>query len=462
MRCKFCGAELMDDITLCTECGKDNAKNSLDSLQKRVKTMRVALLILLAVVLVAAVAVVVIMSVWGDREQEENPTTAPSTQTAAPSTQATVPTDGNPEDQTCKGSYTAADDLVIAGHDAVVATMGDAKLTNGQFVIYYWNAVYDFLVEYGSYSAYFGLDMGKPLDTQTCTMLETPMTWQQAFVLQGINAWKTCQAIVNDAKKADFKLPADYEEPLKNLRSTMELSALENKFESVEAMLEADYGAGCTFEDYYSYMESYYYSNAYYEYLMNELDITDEQIEKFLKDNAEALKSQYGIEEAVAPLISVRHILIRPEGGTAGTSGTTYSDAEWEACRAKAQKIYDEWQAGAKTEETFIEAVKANSGDGNAQQGGLYEDVYTNMMVKEFNDWCFDKSRQAGDHGLVKTQYGYHIMYFVDSYSGTHPVILSGITNEQMQDYLEGLIANCGEKVDYKQMLVPEIKMPEE
>ena len=36
-------------------------------------------------------------------------------------------------------------------------------------------------------------------------------------------------------------------------------------------------------------------------------------------------------------------------------------------------------------------------------------------MVATFNDWCFDESRQTGDHGLVKTQYGYHILYFVDS-----------------------------------------------
>ena len=34
-------------------------------------------------------------------------------------------------------------------------------------------------------------------------------------------------------------------------------------------------------------------------------------------------------------------------------------------------------------------------------------------MVKAFNDWCFDESRQPGDTGIVKTSYGYHVMYFV-------------------------------------------------
>ena len=36
-------------------------------------------------------------------------------------------------------------------------------------------------------------------------------------------------------------------------------------------------------------------------------------------------------------------------------------------------------------------------------------------MVAPFEEWCFDESRQYGDTGLVRTSYGYHIMYFVGS-----------------------------------------------
>ena len=40
-------------------------------------------------------------------------------------------------------------------------------------------------------------------------------------------------------------------------------------------------------------------------------------------------------------------------------------------------------------------------------------------MVSEFNDWCFDDSRKAGDTGIVANDaaggsyIGYHVMYFV-------------------------------------------------
>jgi hypothetical protein len=34
-------------------------------------------------------------------------------------------------------------------------------------------------------------------------------------------------------------------------------------------------------------------------------------------------------------------------------------------------------------------------------------------MVTNFNDWCYDASRQTGDTGIVESPYGYHVMYFV-------------------------------------------------
>ena len=34
-------------------------------------------------------------------------------------------------------------------------------------------------------------------------------------------------------------------------------------------------------------------------------------------------------------------------------------------------------------------------------------------MVDSFSTWCFDTSREAGDTAIVRSDYGYHIMYFV-------------------------------------------------
>ena len=48
---------------------------------------------------------------------------------------ATVPADGNPEDVTCKGTYTREGDTA-----AVIARIGDTSLTNGELAVWYWAA----------------------------------------------------------------------------------------------------------------------------------------------------------------------------------------------------------------------------------------------------------------------------------------------------------------------------------
>lgn len=107
--------------------------------------------------------------------------------------------------------------------------------------------------------------------------------------------------------------------------------------------------------------------------------------------------------------VDVRHVLIQPEKDSEGNS----TDEQKNAAKAQAEELYQEWMNGEKTEDSFAQMAKDHSVDGNASEGGLYESVYTGQMVDTFNDWCFDSSRQPGDSGIVETNYGYHIMYFV-------------------------------------------------
>lgn len=82
----------------------------------------------------------------------------------------------------------------------------------------------------------------------------------------------------------------------------------------------------------------------------------------------------------------------------------------------KAELILREYLNGDRTAESFGELANANSTDtGSNEAGGLYEDVAPGAMITEFDDWCFDPDRKAGDVGIVETTYGYHIMYFVET-----------------------------------------------
>ena len=120
--------------------------------------------------------------------------------------------------------------------------------------------------------------------------------------------------------------------------------------------------------------------------------------------------------EMLLSMVDVRHILVMPKGGTKDDSGNiTYSEAEWEACRIAAQALLDQYLAGEQTEKAFGELANAHSEDQNGKvtNGGLYADVELGDMVQPFEDWIFDSARTPGETGLVKTPYGYHVMYFV-------------------------------------------------
>ena len=82
-----------------------------------------------------------------------------------------------------RDAYTVSDKKLVNKKNTVVATLGDAELTNGVLQIYYWSEVYDFLNENYYYLSYMGMDYTKPLSEQTCAYDKT-MTWEQ-YVLVG-------------------------------------------------------------------------------------------------------------------------------------------------------------------------------------------------------------------------------------------------------------------------------------
>ena len=129
------------------------------------------------------------------------------------------------------------------------------------------------------------------------------------------------------------------------------------------------------------------------------------------------------VEDNSFALANVRHILVSFEGGVydSNTGTTTYSEGEKLIAQTKATDLLNQWQGGKATEETFAAMAAEHSTDpGSKENGGLYENVYPGQMVTNFNDWCFDEARKPGDTGIVETEYGYHIMFFVGDSETTY------------------------------------------
>ena len=309
-----------------------------------------------------------------------------------------------------RATYTADEKKIEKQAGTVVATIGDTELTNAELQIYYWSGVYDFLSQYQYYLESLGFDMTKPLDEQTTVDGDT---WQMFFLENAFNSWHKLSSLAEEAKVDGHQLSAEAQAELDAIPAEMESVAQSNGFGSAEEMLKKEMGELCTMDAYLKYMETYYLAVDYFNVKYAAMQPTDQQVEEYFTANEAELASSGITKES--KLYDVRHILIAVEGGTTDADGvTTYTDAEWETCRKTAQELLDKWAKEDGTEDGFAALAKEKSADGgSSENGGMYEDLTTETsFVQEFKDWYLDVSRKPGDTGLVKTTYGYHIMYF--------------------------------------------------
>lgn len=145
--------------------------------------------------------------------------------------------------------------------------------------------------------------------------------------------------------------------------------------------------------------------------------------------------------------IDVRHILIQPATGTIASGEDGYEEEQEQLnadAKATAEELLQEWQNGDATEESFAALAMEHSTDGSKYDGGLYTKVIQGDMVDTFNDWCFDPARQPGDTGIVETQYGYHVMYFVGENIPAWQVGVSDtLASEDYNAWVESLTADA-------------------
>lgn len=349
-----------------------------------------------------------------------------------------------------KDSYIAEGNKLDKAMDTVVATMGDRTLTNGELQVYYWMQVYNFLEYYGSSVE---IDITKPLAEQ---MMSDTTSWEQYLLNLSLATWNRYQALCVEAEKAGYALPDDIQEVLSKTAENLETAAKENGFESAEAMIQADMGPGSSLEDYINYMTDYYQGVYFFDGIYNQMDPSEEEISAFFDEHAADFETQYGVTKTSGKLVDVRHILIEPEGAETDANGhVTATEDQWEACRVAAQAILDGWLAGEATEEAFAALAAEHSVDaGSSSNGGLYSAVPTGYMVEAFDAWMFDENRKVGDTGLVKTEFGYHIMYYSGGEEGWVLYGRDALISELCSQRLDEITAENPREVDYKAIVL--------
>lgn len=149
-------------------------------------------------------------------------------------------------------------------------------------------------------------------------------------------------------------------------------------------------------------------SNAYGDWLFSGTRLAGET-EVFATDTGYSVIMFVSRDDNQYQTVNVRHILAKV--ATSGEDSTS-TDQDWDDCLAAITEVENAWNESDKSEEAFADLAMEYSDDSSSTGGGLIEDVRKGQMVQEFEDWCFDDARQIGDSEVVKTQYGYHLMYF--------------------------------------------------
>ena len=441
----------------------------------------------------ALLALLLVLLCCGCSNASQNPEDAPATTEAT--VPATVPEDGDPNNVTCKGSYTT--DAVDG--KAVVAKVADRELTAEQLQVWYWLAV----CEYARGDHAEAPDFSRPLDTQSCPVDNSVNSWQQYFLKQALNTWHSACALELQAQSLPLPTEEAYQPNLDNyekymtgmpateflygynplyepntlheaylnaLPETLEELAKQKGYSSLKDMASAAFGVSADVLT--EAVRLYNFSYAYFTTLSYYQDNSDEQVQ--------AYKDSVGGYDQTDYTVDIRHILLVPKEPEkpvlpawkiAATEPTEPVETEppiiveedgtvqcseyyWDLCMEEAELLIKSWKSDVRCSEfTFSNIANKRSADtGSALNGGIYKNIRPGQLMKEMDAWCFDPARKSGETAIFRSPYGCHILYFTGATTAGQAQAREDLAALNLQKLIEEARAAYPAKVNYSAM----------
>ena len=352
------------------------------------------------------------------------------------------------------GTFAYTDESLSEKYNSqVAAKVGDYQLKNSLLQIFYWSTVYNDLNENADYLSFRGPDVSRPFADQN---YGEDVTWEQHYLQTALDYYIQNVALYDEATKNGVTVSAETQQMIEQIPANLAAQASEYGFADVEDYLAQSFGPCVTMQDYLDYYNMTSLAYTYAGQIQQGITVTEEEIEDFFDRHAEEY-AQQGIDKIDQNVVNVRHILVMPEKDT-DSDGDGEPDessaAAWADAQDYANEIYESWKQNP-TEDNFADMASSISSDtGSTDNGGLYEGIYPGQMVTEFNDWCFDPARKAGDTDIVRTTYGYHVMYFSGEgdYVYWRSVAESDTQYEKFNSTIDELFSKYNLKVDYKNL----------
>ena len=296
----------------------------------------------------------------------------------------------------------------LSARDTALTIHGVAY-SSEQATLCFADQYYTFVEEYGDYADYYGIDISLGIKslTEQYSDYSSDGTWYGYFLEIAVDYLIQLRALFDYAMENDIILEdEDYEEVDREM-DDLAAKAKDAGYDTAEAYLTEYYGSGITETMYRKYLETIALADKAYNSFEDSLSYSEEEIA--------AHYAELGYEEGENdyPVTAMRHVLIMAGADENGEC----SDGAIAAAHEKAVELYEEWNAGEKTEDSFADLAEKYSEDGGSNtNGGLYEDIYNGQMVEGINEWLFNQERTVGDTAIIDNNGSYvgtHIVYFV-------------------------------------------------
>lgn len=256
-------------------------------------------------------------------------------------------------------------------HHTVAASSNEYTVTQAMMTYFIHSTASNFASRYADDLDSIGLDVNKPLGSQTC-YLDRNRTWQQYFADAATESVNWMLGFAGEAKARGYTL------------SEVEQTAIDL---ALSETTPSNYGTYVTKADVRACLELYYMAAAQETVVNESLVFTEEEMEAYF---------------AAAP----RDYLQADYTAYAATFGTRGAYADAEAARAMAQSL------AACSAEEFEQRVKTALVDTRIYSDETVDDGYTAECVMTgytytaddgFSDWLFADGRAAGDVTVVES-----------------------------------------------------------
>lgn len=279
----------------------------------------------------------------------------------------------------------------------VAYTVGDHALSNTELNYFFSDTVNNFVNQYGSYAAMFGLDTSKPLDQQYVDA-ENTRTWADDFMDSAKGNATAVYTVADAAKAAGHTLSEEELAQVDTVMANLKMYASISGHGSVKSYLKAVYGSGATEESYRAYLETSILADSYRAAYAEALTYDDAALREAEKDNY----SKYSSFTYNQYVVDASKFLT---GGTTDEDGkTTYSDEEKDAsvkaAEAAAKALIGE---NVKTVADFDQAIAEM--EINKEAEGVSSTPFANndyrRIPEDVAKWLSDASRKEGDKTVI-------------------------------------------------------------